>query len=286
MNWEKGGRAAEIRGLSDAVVLNNGVRMPWFGLGVFQANEGEEVKKAVLTAIKAGYRSIDTAAAYDNEQGVGEAVRLSGVAREELFITTKLANPDQGYDSAMRAFEASCRKLRMDYIDLYLIHWPVAGKYRESWRAMEKLYEEGRIRAIGVSNFQIHHLRHLMEGSAVVPAVNQVELHPRLSQRELRQFCSEHGIRVEAWSPLMKGQLLDDQTLLRLAAKYGKTPSQIILRWDVQSGIVTIPKSVKEARIRENADIFDFELTDEDMTAIDNLNQNYRIGPDPDNFDF
>ncbi len=285
MHHEKDSRA-EIRGLSDAVVLNNGVRMPWFGLGVFQANEGEEVKQSVLSAIKAGYRSIDTAAAYDNELGVGEAVRQSGVPREQLFITTKLANPDQGYESALKAFEVSCHKLGLDYIDLYLIHWPVAGKYPESWRAMEKLYGEGRIRAIGVSNFQIHHLRHLMEGSAIVPAVNQVELHPRLSQRELRQFCGEHGIRVEAWSPLMKGQLLDNEILVQLAAKYGKTPSQIILRWDVQSGIVTIPKSVKEARIRENSDIFDFELTDEDMSAIDRLNQNHRIGPDPDNFDF
>ncbi|TVY03314.1 aldo/keto reductase [Cohnella terricola] len=277
---------SKVRHLSDTVVLNNGVRMPWFGLGVFQANDGEEVKQSVLSAIKAGYRSIDTAAAYENEQGVGEAIRQSGVAREQLFITTKLANPDQGYESALEAFESSLGKLGLDYIDLYLIHWPVEGKYKESWRALEKLYDEGRIRAIGVSNFQIHHLEHLMEGSAIVPTVNQVELHPRLSQRELRQFCARHGIQVEAWSPLMKGQLLDNETIVQLAAKHGKTPSQIILRWDVQSSIITIPKSVKEARIRENSDIFDFELSDDDMKAVDELNLNHRIGPDPDNFDF
>lgn len=285
MQQESGNRMG-IRQLSDTTTLNNGVQMPWFGLGVFQANDGEEVKQSVLSAIKAGYRSVDTAAAYDNEQGVGEAIQECGVPREQLFITTKLANPDQGYENALKAFEDSRRKLGLDYIDLYLIHWPVKGKYKESWRALEKLYSEGKIRAIGVSNFHVHHLQDLMEGSAVVPAVNQVELHPRLSQRELRQFCGENNIQVEAWSPLMKGQLLDNETIVQLAEKHRKTPTQIILRWDVQSGIVTIPKSVKEARIRENADIFDFELDDADMKAVDALNLNQRIGPDPDNFDF
>jgi diketogulonate reductase-like aldo/keto reductase len=275
-----------IRQLSDKVALNNGVEMPRLGLGVFQADDGEEVKQSVLSAIKIGYRSVDTAAAYDNEQGVGQAIQECGIPRDQLFITTKLANPDQGYESVFKAFEESRSKLGLDYIDLYLIHWPVKGKYKESWRALEQLYSDGRVRAIGVSNFQAHHLLDLMEGSTVVPAINQVELHPRLSQQELRTFCNKYKIQVEAWSPLMKGQLLDNETLVTLAEKHKKTTSQIILRWDIQSGIVTIPKSVKEARIRENSDIFDFELTDSDMKAVDGLNLNQRIGPDPDNFDF
>jgi diketogulonate reductase-like aldo/keto reductase len=275
-----------IRQLSDKVALNNGVEMPRFGLGVFQADDGEEVKQSVLSAINIGYRSVDTAAAYDNEQGVGQAIQECGIPRDQLFITTKLANPDQGYESVFKAFEESRSKLGLDYIDLYLIHWPVKGKYKESWRALEQLYSDGRVRAIGVSNFQTHHLLDLMEGSTVVPAINQVELHPRLSQQELRTFCNKYKIQVEAWSPLMKGQLLDNETLVTLAEKHNKTTSQIILRWNIQSGIVTIPKSVKEARIRENSDIFDFELTDSDMKAVDGLNLNQRIGPDPDNFDF
>lgn len=275
-----------IHSISDTVELNNGVRMPWFGLGVFKANEGEEVEQAVKSAIQAGYRSIDTAAAYDNEQGVGKAVRESGVPREQLFITTKLANPNQGYETALQAFENSRTQLGLDYIDLYLIHWPVKGKYKESWKALEKLYKEGLIRAIGVSNFQVHHLKDLSVDSGIIPAVNQVEYHPRLAQRELRSYCKENGIQLEAWSPLMQGQLLDNPTLVELGQKYKKSPSQIILRWDLQNGVVTIPKSVKEHRIRENADIFDFSLSAEDMAKIDALNMDKRIGPDPDNFNF
>ena len=275
----------EIRSIQDTTVLNNGVRMPWLGLGVFQVAEGEEVRNAVRWAIEEGYRSIDTAAGYRNETGVGQAIRESGVPREELFITTKLANPDQGYESTLRAFEESRRKLGVDYVDLYLIHWPGRDKYKETWRAFEKLYNEGYIRAIGVSNFQIHHLESLKETSGIIPAVNQVEFHPLLTQKELLAYCKREGIQLEAWSPIMKGNL-DLPLLQELAAKYGKTPAQIVLRWDLQLGVVTIPKSVRRERIAENAGIFDFELTEEDMRAIDALNKNHRFGPHPDEFLF
>ena len=275
----------EIRSITDTAVLNNGVRMPWLGLGVFQVADGDEVRNAVRWAIEEGYRSIDTAAGYRNETGVGQAIRESGVPREELFITTKLANPDQGYESTLRAFEESRRKLGVDYVDLYLIHWPGRDKYKETWRAFEKLYNEGYIRAIGVSNFQIHHLESLKETSGIIPAVNQVEFHPLLTQKELLAYCKREGIQLEAWSPIMKGNL-DLPLLQELAAKYGKTPAQIVLRWDLQLGVVTIPKSVRRERIAENAGIFDFELTEEDMRAIDALNKNHRFGPHPDEFLF
>ncbi|REK56036.1 MAG: aldo/keto reductase [Thermobacillus sp.] len=275
----------EIRSITDAAVLNNGVRMPWLGLGVFQVADGEEVRNAVRWAIEEGYRSIDTAAGYRNETGVGQAIRESGVPREELFITTKLANSDQGYESTLRAFEESRRKLGVDYIDLYLIHWPGRDKYKETWRAFEKLYTEGYIRAIGVSNFQIHHLESLKETSGIIPAVNQVEFHPLLTQKELLAYCKREGIQLEAWSPIMKGNL-DLPVLKELAAKYGKTPAQIVLRWDLQLGVVTIPKSVRRERIAENADIFDFELSEEDIRAIDALNKDHRFGPHPDEFLF
>lgn len=275
----------EIRSITDAAVLNNGVRMPWLGLGVFQVADGEEVINSVRWALEAGYRSIDTAAGYQNETGVGTAIKESGIPREELFITTKLANKDQGYESTLKAFEESRRKLGVDYIDLYLIHWPGRDKYKETWRAFEKLYNEGYIRAIGVSNFQIHHLESLKESSGIIPAVNQVEFHPLLTQKELLAYCKREGIQLEAWSPIMKGNL-DLPILQDLAAKYGKTPAQIVLRWDLQLGVVTIPKSVRKERILENADIFDFELSEEDMRAIDTLNKDHRFGPHPDEFLF
>lgn len=274
-----------IRSMQDAAVLNNGVRMPWLGLGVFQVADGDEVRNAVRWAIEEGYRSIDTAAGYRNETGVGEAIRESGVPREELFITTKLANPDQGYESTLRAFEESRRKLGVDYIDLYLIHWPGRDKYKETWRAFGKLYHEGYIRAIGVSNFQIRHLESLKETSGIIPAVNQVEFHPLLTQKELLAYCKREGIQLEAWSPIMKGNL-DLPLLQELAAKYGKTPAQIVLRWDLEHGVVTIPKSARRERIAENADIFDFELSEEDIRAIDALNRDHRFGPHPDEFLF
>ncbi|WP_126557808.1 aldo/keto reductase [Dictyobacter kobayashii] len=259
--------------------------MPWLGFGVFQTKEGNEVIQAVSDALETGYRSIDTAAAYGNETGVGTAIKQSGVSRSELFVTTKLWNADQGYDSALRAFDESRKKLGLDVIDLYLIHWPVKGKYKDSWKAMEKLYRDGSVRAIGVSNFQIHHLNDLLQNSEVVPAVNQIELHPLLSQTELRRFCQEKGIQVEAWSPLIQGK--HNLPLLKeLADKYHKSAAQIILRWDLQSGIVTIPKSIHTERIRENANVFDFTLSDEDIQRLDGLNRNERTGADPDNFNF
>jgi diketogulonate reductase-like aldo/keto reductase len=234
-------------------------------------------------AIQAGYRSIDTAAIYKNEVGVGKGIQQSGVPREELFITTKVWNEDQGHESALRAFEQSLSKLGLDYLDLYLIHWPGKDKYKETWRALEQLYREGKVRAIGVSNFQIHHLTELMKDSDVVPAVNQVEYHPRLSQKELLQFCQSKGIQLEAWSPLMQGgELLTNPTIQKIGEKYGKTSAQVILRWDVQNGVVTIPKSVREQRIRENADFFNFTLSLEDMQQIDALNENKRVGSNPD----
>lgn len=279
-----------IKNLQDTVTLHNGVKMPGFGLGVFKVEEGQELVAAVKAAIRHGYRSIDTAAVYQNEAGVGtairEAIEESLVKREELFVTSKLWNADQGYDSALAAFEASMDKLGLEYLDLYLIHWPVKGKYKESWRALETLYREGRVKAIGVSNFQIHHLQDVMEGAEIKPMVNQVEFHPRLTQKELLQFCREQGIQLEAWSPLMQGELLNDPVLQEIGAKYGKTVAQVILRWDLQHGVITIPKSTKEARIIENASIYDFSLSEEDMNRIDALNENRRVGPDPDNFNF
>jgi diketogulonate reductase-like aldo/keto reductase len=259
--------------------------MPWLGLGVWQTKDGEEVINAVKAAVETGYRSIDTAAGYNNEEGVGQAIRECGVPREELFITTKLRNPDQGYESALQAFEVSRRKLGLDVIDLYLIHWPVAGKYRESWKALIHLQKEGFVKSIGVSNFQIHHLQDIIDDTGVVPVVDQVEFHPLLTQRELLKYTRQHDIQLEAWSPLMQGNL-DVPLLKELAGKYGRTVAQIVLRWDLQQGVITIPKSVHAERITENAGFFDFTLSDDDVKAIENLNQNHRFGPDPDNFNF
>ncbi|MBB6731382.1 aldo/keto reductase [Cohnella zeiphila] len=279
-----------IQHLQDAVTLSNDVRMPVFGLGVFQVEDGPALASAVKAAIRNGYRSIDTAAVYGNEQSVGQgihgAVGQGLVAREQLFVTTKVWNADQGYDSALAAFETSLNKLGLDYVDLYLIHWPVQGKYKETWRALETLYREGRVRAIGVSNFQIHHLEDLLADAKIRPMVNQVEFHPRLTQEDLRRYAKEQGIQLEAWSPLMQGRLLDDPVLLEIAARHGKSVAQTILRWDLQHGVVTIPKSTKEHRMVENASVFDFELSPEDMARIDGLNRNLRVGPDPDRFDF
>ncbi|WP_142505802.1 aldo/keto reductase [Melghirimyces algeriensis] len=258
--------------------------MPWFGLGVYKAENGDEVVQAVQTALRVGYRLIDTASFYGNEEGVGKAIRDSGIPREEVFVTTKVWNDDQGYESTLKAFEESREKLGFDQIDLYLIHWPVRDKYLETWKALEKLYHDGKVRAIGVSNFQIHHLKELMKHSETRPAVNQVEFHPRLTQKELLEFCNEHQIRLQAWSPLMRGEILDHETIQEIAKKHGKSPAQIILRWDLQNGVSTIPKSVREERIKSNADLFDFKLSPDDMKKIDSLNQDRRIGPNPDDF--
>ncbi len=278
------------RNLQDTTTLHNGVTMPWFGLGVFKVEEGPELVEAVKAAMKHGYRSVDTAAIYGNEEGVGqgirEGLREAGISREDLFVTSKVWNADLGYESTIAAYEASLQKLGLDYLDLYLIHWPVEGKFKEAWRALETLYKEGKVKAIGVSNFQIHHLEELMKDAEIKPMINQVEYHPRLTQKELQSFCRDNGIQLEAWSPLMQGQLLDQEVLKDIAGKHGKSVAQVILRWDLQNGVVTIPKSTKEHRIVENAAVFDFELTKEDMERIDSLNQNHRVGPDPDNFDF
>lgn len=274
------------KSLQDTTTLHNGVKMPWLGLGVYKVQEGEEVIHAVKIALQNGYRSIDTAAFYENEEGVGKAIKDSGVPREELFITTKVWNTDQGFDSTLRAFEKSIEKLGLDYIDLYLIHWPVAGKYKDTWKALEKLYKDGRVRAIGVSNFHIHHLQDLLSTAEIKPMVNQVELHPNLTQKELLAFCKQEGIQLEAWSPLKRGRLKDDPVIAEIAEKYQKTIAQVILRWDLQTGVITIPKSVNSKRIIENSDVFDFELSDEEMKRIDELNKNERTGSDPDNFNF
>jgi len=275
-----------MKHVQDTTTLYNGVKMPWLGFGVFKVKDGDEVVDAVKTAIKAGYRSIDTAKVYNNESGVAQGIRESGIAREDLFITTKVWNSDQGYESTLAAFEESMKRLELEYLDLYLIHWPVKGKYKDTWRALEKLHKEGRIRAIGVSNFQIHHLEDLTIDATVKPAVNQVELHPLLTQKELRDYCSKHEIQIEAWSPLGQGNLMEHPLLQDIAAKYGKSPAQVILRWDLQNGIVTIPKSVTPERIHANTELYDFELTAEEIEQINGLNENKRFGSDPDNFNF
>ncbi|MFV8182821.1 MULTISPECIES: aldo/keto reductase [unclassified Streptomyces] len=265
------------------VTLNNGVEIPQLGFGVFQVPDAETTD-AVSAALEAGYRSIDTAAIYGNESGVGAALASSGIAREELFVTTKLWNADQGHDATLRAFDASLAKLGLDHVDLYLIHWPTPARdlYRETWQAIEKLAADGRIRAAGVSNFQPAHLRRLLEGSALVPAVNQIELHPGLQQRELRSLHAELGIATEAWSPLAQGAVLGEPALTKIAERHGKSPAQVVLRWHLQLGNVVIPKSVTPARIRENLDVFDFVLDDEEMSAIATLDRGLRTGPDPD----
>ncbi|WP_438351964.1 aldo/keto reductase [Paenibacillus sp. FA6] len=278
------------KNLQDTTTLHNGTKMPWLGLGVFKVEEGSELVHAVKSAIKHGYRSIDTATIYDNEKGVGqgihEAILENNISREDLFVTSKVWNADLGYESTLAAYETSLNKLGLEYLDLYLIHWPVEGKYQDAWRALETLYNEGRVKAIGVSNFQIHHIEELMKIATIKPMVNQVELHPQLTQKDLMEFCKEQGIQMEAWSPLMQGQLLDHPILQEIANKHNKSIAQVILRWDLHNGIVTIPKSTKEHRIIENADVFDFELSTDDLSRIDGLNQNHRVGPDPDNFNF
>ncbi|WUL18970.1 aldo/keto reductase [Amycolatopsis sp. NBC_00355] len=268
------------------IELNNGVRMPQLGFGVFQVPD-DETKAAVQAALEAGYRSIDTAAVYGNEAGVGQALAESGVARDELFITTKLWNSAQGYDATLKAFDESLAKLGLEQLDLYLIHWPTPerDKYLDTWKAFEKLYTDGRVRAIGVSNFQPAHLERLLDNAEIAPALNQVELHPYLQQQEVREFDAKHGIATEAWSPLAKGgSLLGDPIVAELAVKHGRTPAQIVLRWHLQLGNVVIPKSVTPSRIQENFDLFEFTLTEEELESLTPLNRDERTGPDPDTF--
>ncbi|MDT2658824.1 aldo/keto reductase [Enterococcus hulanensis] len=265
--------------------LANGIEMPRLGLGVWRVEESDATD-SVKWAIENGYRLIDTAAVYKNEKGVGEGIRQSGIKREDLFVTTKLWNADQGYDSAHQAFNESLERLGLDYVDLYLIHWPVEGKFNDSWRAMEEIYESGRAKAIGVSNFHQHHIEELMTTAKIKPMVDQIELHPTLTQVELRDYLAGEGIAVEAWSPLGQGKILQNPTLVEIGEKHNKTAAQVIIRWHLQSDIIVIPKSVHEERIKENYDVFDFELTDEEIGQINALNIDEHLGADPDNFDF
>ncbi|MER5461509.1 aldo/keto reductase [Streptomyces sp. NPDC002668] len=271
-----------------SISLNNGVAMPQLGFGVWQVPD-DEAAKVVGTALEAGYRSIDTAAIYENEEGTGRAVAASGIAREDLFITTKLWNSEHGHDSTLRAFDASLDKLGLDYVDLYLIHWPVPSKgaYAKTYKAFEKIYADGRAKAIGVSNFLPEHLERLIGETSIVPAVNQIELHPQLQQAESRAFHAEHGIKTEAWSPLGQGKgLLEVPTVVAIAQKHGRTPAQVVLRWHLQIGIVAIPKSATPSRIRENFDVFGFELDVDDLAAFAALDEGKRLGPDPATFDY
>lgn len=275
-----------MKTIKTSVRLNNGIEMPQFGLGVYKAANGTEVTTAVEAAIQAGYTLIDTASFYQNESGVAAGVKNSGINREDIFLTSKVWNTDQGYESTLNAFEKTLKELEVDYLDLYLIHWPVGDRFLDTWRAFEKLYKEGYIKAAGVSNFQIHHLEKLLANSSLVPAVNQVELHPRLTQIELRDYCQQKNIQVESWSPLGRGRLLHEPTIEYVAKKYEKTPAQIIIRWHLQNELVVIPKSVTPERIAENADVFNFELSGEDMNVLNQLNMNERFGQHPDHFKF
>ncbi len=272
--------------IDSTVTLNDGVEIPWLGLGVFKSEPGPETADAVRWAIEAGYRHIDTAALYANEASVGDGIRASGVAREEIFVTTKVWNTDQGYDETMRAFNRSLDLVGFDYVDLYLIHWPMPseGRAADTWRALQQIKLDGRARSIGVSNFEPHHLDDLAHTSDVVPSVNQVELHPYLQQRHLEKYCAEHDIRLEAWSPLAKGAVVDDPVLSRIGEAHGKNAVQVTIRWMLQKGIVTIPKSVKQQRIISNGDVFDFALNDQEMGRIETLDRDGRTGPHPDRF--
>ncbi|MBN1949746.1 MAG: aldo/keto reductase [Bacteroidales bacterium] len=276
----------KISDINGSVSLANGVKMPYLGLGVFEAEQGNETVQAIHWALEAGYRHIDTAALYGNEESVGKAIQTSGIPREEIFVTTKVWNSDQGFHSTLDAFSHSLEKLKLDYVDLYLVHWPVRDKYVYTWEALEELYAGKLVRAIGVSNFLRHQLERLINRKGMLPMVNQVEFHPYLVQPQLHKFCRKNSIQYQAWTPIMKGQVNEIPLLQELGRKYSKTPVQITLRWDLQKGVVTIPKSVRKERIIENASIFDFELTPEEVKAIDGLDRHSRIGADPDNFNF
>ncbi|MFJ7738579.1 aldo/keto reductase [Lysinibacillus sp. NPDC097287] len=266
--------------------LTNGIEMPLLGLGVYKMTEREETLQAIDKALKVGYRAIDTASLYGNEVEVGEAIRYSGVAREDIFVTTKVWNSDHGYDATLRAFEVSLKKLNMDYLDLYLTHWAVPETFEETYRAIERLYDEKLIRATGVSNHHEHHLEKLLAKANVAPMVNQVEVHPYLQQDALKAFCAEHQIAVTAWSPLGRGGVLNDPAILEISQEVGKSAAQVVLRWHLQNDTIIIPKSVTPSRIEENAQIFDFELSPGQMDKLHTLNRNQRFGQDPDNFKF
>lgn len=275
--------AKTITDIQGSFVLSNGVKMPYFGLGVFQS---EDVTNSVINALDCGYRHIDTASIYNNEQEVGSAIKQHAINREDIFVVSKVWNSHQGYDNTIKAFNQSLKRLKMDYLDLYLIHWPERNKFVETWKGLEYLYKEGLVKAIGVSNFMKNHLDELLPTCSIIPMVNQMEFHPYLVQQELIDFCNQKGIQYEAWSPLMRGKILEIDLLNKLSKKYGKTIVQIVLRWNLQKGIVTIPKSSNPKRIKSNADLFDFEISQTDFDSIESLDRNFRIGPDPNNYSF
>ncbi|WEA39457.1 aldo/keto reductase [Lysinibacillus fusiformis] len=273
------------------VTLNNGLKMPLVGYGVFRVPEGEDLAEAVKTAIAKGYRSIDTAQVYRNEESVGRGIRAAIeeglVTREELFITSKVWNDGLSYEETLAAYDSSLEKIGLDYLDLYLVHWPgIDTNYVEVYKALEKIYQDGRVRSIGVSNFHVHHLEKLLKETKVIPVINQIEFHPHLTQEEVRAYCTDKDIQVEAWSPLMNGALLEEALIQELASKYDKTPAQIVLRYDVQHNVVTIPKTMTATRMVENLDVFYFTLTDGEMAQLDALNDGLRCGPDPEKFNF
>jgi diketogulonate reductase-like aldo/keto reductase len=263
--------------LTTTVKLNNGVMMPLMGLGTFKSSPGKETRDSVLWALEAGYRHIDTATIYQNEEDVGAALRESGIPREQIFVTTKVWNGDQGYESTLRAYERSLQVMGLERVDLYLIHWPIPGTRADTWRALTRLYETGMVRAVGVSNYTVRHLKELEATSELVPAVNQFELHTYFQRKELVSACHKAGIQVESYSPLARGRKMDDPALISLADRYGKTPAQVMIRWGLQKGFVMIPKSVRRERIVENADVYDFELSDEDMSLLESFDVNMQI---------
>jgi diketogulonate reductase-like aldo/keto reductase len=269
--------------IDSTIAMNNGMNVPRLGLGMYRSPKGRKSFSTVLYALQFGYRHVDTAALYNNEREVGEAVKESGIPRDQIFVTTKLWNDDQGYDKALRGFDKSMKKLNLETIDLYLIHWPVTGKRKDSWKALQKIYEEGRCRSIGVSNYLIRHLDELLSETEVVPAVNQVEFSPFLYQKELLEYCRSKAILLEAYSPITKGKRLNDADLMKIANKYSKTPAQILIRWALQHDLVVLVKSNKVERIEENASVFDFEISPEDMRFLNSLDENYRTSWDPSN---
>jgi Aldo/keto reductases, related to diketogulonate reductase len=278
-----------INSLNDRVTLNNGTKIPGLGLGVFQI-PNEDTAEVVANGIKEGYRLIDTAQVYGNEEGTGEGIRqglaATGLKREDLFVTSKVWNNHLTYDETIAAANDSLDKLGLDYLDLYLIHWSGDNSFKDSYLALEQLYKDGKIKAIGVSNFQIHHLEELAEYATVTPVLDQVESHPKLSQNELRDYAAKHDIKIQAWSPLMQGQILKDATLQTIADKYNKSVAQVVLRWDIQRNVLLAVKSVHPERMQSNADVFDFALEQSDMDKINEMNEDLRVGPNPDEFDF
>ena len=277
----------KITDISGTWTLNNDVKMPYLGLGVYDCNDGKEVINAIHWALDAGYRHIDTAALYGNEIGVGKAVREYDIAREEVFVVSKVWNSDQGYEETLKAFETSMNKLQLGYLDLYLIHWPVKDKFPDTWKAMEELYKAGRIKAIGISNFLERHIEELLKTAEIIPMVNQVEFHPYLVQQNLIDYCKDKGIQYEGWSPFMRGKIFEIDLFRKLSEKYKKSIAQLVLRWNLQKGVIVIPKSAQKNRIILNADIFDFELSIDDIKLIDDLDRKQAVvGPHPDSFDF